>query len=44
MAIASVRLWLQRVVPGQYIRLNDPQYQTDWVSVPMQPAGSDTFT
>lgn len=42
--VASVRLWLQRVTPGQYIRLTDPQYQTDWVSVPMQPAGSDTFT
>ena len=42
--VASVRLWLQRVVPGQYIRLTDPQYQADWVAVPMQPAGSDTCT
>jgi hypothetical protein len=42
--VASVRLWLQRVLPGHYIRINDPQYQTEWVSVPMQPAGSDTYT
>ena len=38
-----MRLWLQRVVPGQYIRLSDPQYQTDWVAIPMQPAGNDTY-
>ncbi len=42
--VASVRLWLQRVAPGQYIRLTDPQYQTDWVSIPMNPAGKDTYT
>ncbi len=42
--VASARLWLQRVVPGQYIRLTDPQYQSDWVALPMQPAGNDTFT
>jgi hypothetical protein len=41
--IASVRLWLQRVIPGEYIRLTDPQYQTDWVSIPMQPAGGDLY-
>lgn len=41
--VASVRLWLQRVHPGQYVRLSDPQYQTDWVAIPMQPAGGDVY-
>jgi hypothetical protein len=41
--VASVRLWLQRVLPGQYIRLNDPQYQAEWAQLPMQPAGDGMY-
>jgi hypothetical protein len=41
--VGSVRLWLQVVAPGYYIRITDPEYQAEWVSVPMANAGEDVY-
>ncbi len=41
--VATVRLWLQAVSPGSYIRLTDPQYQSEWTAVPMQSEGNDVY-
>ena len=42
--VASVRLAVQVVVPGQYIRLSDPLYSRQWVMLPMQRTGDDVYT
>lgn len=42
--ISTVRLWLQAVAPGSYVRLTDPAYATAWAPYVMQPAGDDSYT
>ena len=42
--VASVRLAVQVVAPGQYIRLSDPLYSRQWVMLPMQRTGDDVYT
>ena len=50
--VSSVILEYQLVEPGQYIRLSDPEYQTNWLSLTMRDdgldndavAGDDVFT
>ena len=41
--VASVRLLLQDVAPGNYIRLTDPAYSANWTAVPMQSIGPDLY-
>jgi hypothetical protein len=41
--VASVRLLLQAVAPGAYIRLTDPAYSANWIAVPMQAIGPDLY-
>ncbi len=41
--VGTVRLWLQAVAPGSYIRLTDPTYATTWTPYEMQPAGDDRY-
>lgn len=41
--VASVRLWLQDVLPGSYIRLTDDAYKKAWDVFPMQAAGNDVY-
>ncbi len=38
--VSDVTLLYQIVDPGQYIELTDPEYQTEWVSVPMRDNGT----
>jgi len=42
--IVSMRLLYQAVLPGQYISILDPAYQTNWTPIEMQPQGDGTFT
>jgi hypothetical protein len=50
--VASMTLEYQVVDPGAYIEIDDPEYETNWVSVPMNDtgqggdlvAGDDVFT
>ncbi|HVY71535.1 MAG TPA: CotH kinase family protein [Verrucomicrobiae bacterium] len=39
--IAEVKLHLQLVEPGKYIRKTDPAYKTNWVEIPMHDDGRD---
>lgn len=41
--VAVVRLWLQGVLPGSYIRLVDESYAKAWEAVPMQAAGDGQY-
>ena len=38
--IESVIFWYQLVNPGSYIPLDDPRYQTDWIPLLMNDAGT----
>jgi hypothetical protein len=42
--VGQVSLSYQLVDPGSYIRLTDPEYVSEWVSVPMTPVGGDVWT
>ena len=42
--ISTVRLWVQAVAPGGYIRFTDPAYATTWTPYTMQPAGDNRYT
>ncbi len=41
--VSSVRLLVQAVAPGYYIRLSDPAYATNWTAIPMAPVGNDLY-
>ncbi len=38
-----MRLLVQAVAPGYYIRLSDPAYATNWTAIPMAPVGDDVY-
>ena len=40
---ASVKLLLQLVAPGNYIRLTDPAYASDWKALPMPSMGNNLY-
>ena len=42
--IAAAWLEYQIVEPGSYIRITDPAWITNWITLPMTDAGSDNFT
>lgn len=41
--VSSVRLWLQGVLPGSYIRLTDESYRKVWDAIPMQAVGGGVY-
>jgi hypothetical protein len=41
--VAAVYLQYQVVAPGEYIRLTDPAYQTQWTTLAMVAVGADRF-
>ena len=42
--VAAAWLDYQIVEPGSFIRLTDPAWNTNWITVPMTDDGSDNFT
>lgn len=42
--VQQVKLWVQVVQPGSYIRLTDPEYATQWTKYEMQKSGDDLYT
>jgi len=41
--VAAVRVLVQSVIPGRYIRLTDPAYASSWAQIQMVPIGNDLY-
>ena len=39
--ISNVKIKLQSVAPGKYVRKSDPTYEKDWAELPMHDDGKD---
>ena len=39
--VTNVKIKLQSVAPGKYVRKSDPTYEKDWAELPMHDDGKD---